>query len=130
MRPQALLSFLCCLCSLCSYVVTTGELSPTEIPVSLGEVADQKMILKEAFYSLIYGEKHLSRDKKSKALPIHPSSFLSGKSCDETFELDPQQAGRTMEGEIPLEKLLSAQVISTVTVSKSSMCVQLQPLLM
>ncbi|XP_009698092.1 PREDICTED: titin-like [Cariama cristata] len=98
----------------CTYVVTTGGLSPIEIPVSLGEVsiqtADQKMVLKEAFYSLICEEKHLLTDEKSKALPVDPSPFLSGKSS----ELEPQQAERTTEAEIPLEQPLSAQVMDTV----------------
>ena len=90
-----------------------------EIPVSLGEVsiqtADQKTVLKEAFYSLICEEKHLLTDETSKALPVGHSLLLSGKSCDETSELEPQQAERTMETEIPLEQPLSAQVINTVT---------------
>lgn len=105
--------------TLCTYVVTAGGLSPIEIPVSLGEVsietADQQTVLKEAFYSLICEEKHLLTDEKSKVLPDRPSPLLSGKSCDETSELEPQQAERTMEAEIPLEKTLSAQVVSTVT---------------
>ncbi|XP_009582128.1 PREDICTED: titin-like [Fulmarus glacialis] len=105
--------------TLCTYVVTTGGPSPIEIPVLLGEVtiqtADQKTVLKEAFYSLICEEKHLVTDEESKALPVHPSPLLSGKSCDETPELEPQQAQRTMEAEIPLEQPLFAQVINTVT---------------
>ncbi|XP_009076125.1 PREDICTED: titin-like [Acanthisitta chloris] len=105
--------------TLCTYVVTAGGSSPIEIPVSLGEVsiqtADQKMVLKEAFYSLLCEDKHLLTDEKSKALPVYPSLLLSGKSCDETFELEPQQANRTMESEIPLEQPLSAQLINTVT---------------
>lgn len=105
--------------TLCTYVVTTGGLSPIEIPVSLGEVsihtADQKTVLKEAFYSLVCEEKHLLTDEKSKALPVHSSPLLSGKPCDETSELEPQQAERTMEAAIPLEQPLSAQVINTLT---------------
>nr|XP_009506084.1 PREDICTED: titin-like [Phalacrocorax carbo] len=105
--------------TLCTYVVTTGELNSIEIPISLGEVstqtADQKTVLKEAFYSLIYEEKHLLTDEKSKTLPFHPTPLVSGKSCDETSELEPQQAARIMEAEIPLEQPLSAKVISTVT---------------
>lgn len=105
--------------TLCTYVVTTGGLSPIEIAVSLGELdiqtADQKAVLKEAFYSLICEEKHLLTDEKSKALPVHPSPLLSGKSCGETSELEAQHAERTMESEIPLEQSLSGQVINTMT---------------
>lgn len=105
--------------TLCTYVVTTGGLAPIEVPISLAEVsietADQKKVLKEVFYSLIYEEKHLLTDEKSKALPVHLQSLNSGKSCDETSELEPQQAERTMEAEIPLEQPLHAKVINTVT---------------
>jgi len=104
--------------TLCTYVVTTGGLSSIEIPVSLGEVniqkADQITVLKKAFYSLICEEKHLLTEEKSKAYPVHPSPLLSGKSCDENSELEPQKAERTMEAEIPLEQPLSAQVINAV----------------
>lgn len=97
--------------TLCTYVVTTEGLSPVEITISLGEVsietADQETVLKEAFYSLICEEKHLLTDEESKALP--------GKSSDERSELEPQQAERTMEAEIPLEQPLPARVIHAVT---------------
>ncbi|XP_009862967.1 PREDICTED: titin-like [Apaloderma vittatum] len=105
--------------TICTYVVTTRGLSPVEIPIFLGEVsiqtANPKMVLKEAFYSLVCEEKHLLTDEKSEALPVHPSSLLSGKSCDETSELELQRAERTTEAEIPLEKPLCAQMINTVT---------------
>lgn len=97
--------------TLCTYVVTTEGLSPIEITISLGEdsiqTADQKTVLKEAFYSLICEEKHLLTDEESKALP--------GISSDESSELEPQQAERTMEAEIPLEQPLPAQTINAVT---------------
>ncbi|OXB61727.1 hypothetical protein ASZ78_002728 [Callipepla squamata] len=104
--------------TLCTYVVTTGELNPIEVPVFLAEVnietADQKKVLKEAFYSLIYEEKHLLTDEKSKALPGPPHPLNLGKSSDETSEMEPQQATRTTEAEIPLEHPLSAEVVSSV----------------
>lgn len=102
--------------ALCTYVVTAGGLNPIEIPVSLAEVdieiADQKKVLKEAFYSLIYEEKHLLTDEKPEALPSPPHSLNSGKSIDEASELEPQQAERTIEAEIPLEQPLSAEVVN------------------
>lgn len=105
--------------TLCTYVVTTGGCSPIEIQVFLKEVtiqtADLKTVLKEVFCSFLCEDKRLLTDEKSKALPFYASPLLSGKSSDETFELELQQAERTMEAEIPLEKPLSAQVINTVT---------------
>lgn len=98
--------------TLCTYVVTTGGCGPIEIQVSLGEVniqtADQKTVLKEVFYSFLYEDKCSLTGEKCKALPISACPLLSG------FELEPQQAERIMEVEIPLEHPLSAQVINTV----------------
>lgn len=104
--------------TLCTYVVTTGGLNPIEIPVSLAEVnietADQKKVLKEAFYSLIYEEKHLLTDEKPKALTSLSHPLNSGKSIGENSELEPQKAERTTEAEIPLEQPLFAEVVSTL----------------
>lgn len=101
--------------TLCTYVVTTGGCSPIEMQVSLGEVniqtADQKKVLKEVFYSFLCEDKCSLTGEKSKALLVSASPLLSGKSYDEIFELEPQQAERTMEAEIQLEHPLSAQVI-------------------
>lgn len=105
--------------TLCMYVVTTGGCSPIEIQVSLAEVniqtADQKTILKEVFYSFLCEDKCPLTGEKSKALPFSASPLLSGKSCDEIFELEPQKAEKTMEAKIPLEHSLSVQVINIVT---------------
>ncbi|XP_037998765.1 titin-like [Motacilla alba alba] len=101
--------------TLCTYVVSTGGCSPIEIQVALGEVniqtADQKTVLKEVFYSFLCEHKCSLTGEKSKALPFSARPLLSGKSYDEIFELEPQQAERTMEEEIQLEHPLSAQVI-------------------
>lgn len=81
----------------CDHSRMQSHRNPSLLGRSQHSDADQTTVLKEVLYSCLCEDKYPLTGEKSKALPFSSSRLLSGKSCDEIFELEPQQAERTME---------------------------------